>query len=386
VHSAPSGAAPVRVLRIVTRTNVGGPSLHVALLTAGLGAGHDTLLVAGPAGPDEAEASEVLARHDVRPVRVTGLVRRVAPLRDLRALQSLRSLIRTWRPHVVHTHTAKAGALGRMAAVREGVPRVVHTFHGHVFRGHLGGAGTALALAAERRLAGRSDALVAVSPEIAADLVERYRIAPADRVHVVPLGVPVPDLDAAEARARARAALGLGPDVPVALLAGRLVAVKRPLHALAAFARARERVPGARLLIAGGGPLEGAVRAAAGRGVHVLGWRTDVPELVAASDALLLASAMEGSPVALIEGAHLGRPAAATRVGGVPSVVVDGVTGLLADPDDPGALGDALARLLSDAALRARLGDAARVRARERFDVDRMLAAHRDLYACLLGD
>jgi len=374
-----------RVLRVITRTNVGGPALHVSLLTAKLGDDIDTMLVAGRIGSHEAEATAVLQEHGVMPFRIPHLVRPVAPADDVRAYRFLRETIRKWQPDIVHTHTAKAGALARAAAVREGVPRIVHTFHGHVFRGHLGRFAAQVAVRVERRLARRTHAIVAVSAETADDIVDTYRIAARDRVHVIPLGVPDIRIDVGAARARVRRALGIPPEAPVALLAGRLVSVKQPQLALAAFDRVRAELPAARLLVAGGGDLLGTVRHSAHDRVHVLGWRDDVPDLLAAADAVVLSSAMEGSPVALIEAALLGRPAAATDVGGVRSVVEHGVTGLLAAPGDAQALGNAILTLLSDAATRERLGNAARSRARGRFGVERMVVAHRALYADLLA-
>ncbi len=377
---------PVRkVLRVITRTNVGGPSLHVALLTAKLGDDVDTMLVAGSVGAHEAEATSVLQRYGVMPFRIPRLKRPVSPADDVRAYRFLRETIRKWQPDIVHTHTAKAGALARAAAAREGVPRIVHTFHGHVFRGHLGRLAAQVAVQAERRLASRTDAIVAVSRETADDIVDVYGIAPRDRVHVIPLGVPVPGVDAPAARAHVRREFGIPPEAPVALLAGRLVAVKQPLLALAAFDRVRAELPRARLLVAGGGDLLGTVRHRAHDRVHVLGWRDDVPALMAAADVVVLSSAMEGSPIALIEAALLGRPAAATDVGGVRSVVEHGVTGLLVPPDDAHKLGGALLTLLSDSAMRERFGATARSRARGRFGVERMIVAHRALYADLLG-
>ena len=394
---AARAGGPVRVLRVIARVNVGGPALHVAQLSAppdaetgagGLGPGYETTLAAGHVGPDEREATAVLARHGVQLVRLPRLGRAPGALRDLESLRALRHVIRRVRPHVVHSHTSKAGVLARLAARRErGAgdvrPAIAHTFHGHVFRGHLGRVGSRAAVAVERRLARRTDAVVAVSQQIADDLVDAYAVVRRGRVHVVPLGVPCPE-PAADDVSAVRPRLGIPADAPLVVLVGRLVPVKRTLLALASFALARETVPEAHLVVVGGGPDEAACRAAAGENVHVIGWQDDPAPYQAAADVALLTSAMEGSPVALIEAALLGRPAVATNVGGVPSVVVDGETGLLVRAGDAVDVAAALVRLLRDAPLRARLGEAAAQRARERYAPARMLAAHRALYERLL--
>jgi glycosyltransferase involved in cell wall biosynthesis len=378
----PPPARPVRLVRVIARLNVGGPALHTTLATAGLRPAFETTLATGRVAPGEAEATDLLQRFDVRPERVPGLGRAPSPVDDLRALVGMLSLIRRVRPQVVHTHTAKAGAIGRLAARLCGVPAVVHTFHGHVFHGYFGRLGSTAAVAAERVLALLSDRVLAVSDEVGRDLVERYRVAPRSKVEVVPLGLPLEPLrDCSRHAGSVRAELGIEEDAPVALMTGRLVPVKEPEVALEAWRAVRREIPTARLLVAGAGSLHAELVARGDDGVHWLGWRSDIDRLLADADVALLTSRNEGTPVALIEAAAAAVPAVATRVGGVPSVVLDGETGLLVERGDVAGLVDALLTLFRDHERRRSMGEVARVRALSRWSDRRLLRDLRRVYA-----
>jgi glycosyltransferase involved in cell wall biosynthesis/SAM-dependent methyltransferase len=380
--ATPREKRPLRVVRVIARLNVGGPALHAVLATAGLRPDVDTTLAVGRVAPGEAEATDLLAQFDVRPVRIPGLGRAVSPLDDLRALGALASLMRRVRPDVVHTHTAKAGALGRVAAWIAGAPRVVHTFHGHVFTGYFGRSTSSAVVRVERALAKRTDRVVAVSDEVGRDLVERFRVVPRDKLVVVPVGLPLSDfLRCASMRGALRRELSLAADAPIAVFNGRLVPVKEPHVALDAWRLVRREIPDATLVVVGDGDVAPSLRARGEEGVVFLGWRRDVATILADADVALLTSRNEGTPVALVEAAAAGVPAVATRVGGVPSVVVDGETGLLAPAGDAPAIAAAVVALLRDAPRRRAMGDAARARAVERWSDARLLSDLRALYA-----
>jgi len=374
-----------RIARVIARLNVGGPALHTTLLTRRMAPAWETTLAIGAVSRGEAEASHLLARYGVDAVRIPGLGRAPRLTDDVRALGALLSLFRRTRPDIVHTHTAKAGALGRVAAFLSGVPHVVHTFHGHVFHGYFGRLGSFATTVVERLLSRGTERVIAVSNEVAADLVDRFRVAGGDRVRVVPIGLPLDDLAGVpRQRAEARAALGIPEDAPVAAFVGRLVPVKEPGVALQVWEQVRRAAPDARLLVVGGGPLLGPLRARGVAGVHFLGWQDDVRPVLAAADVALLTSRNEGTPVALIEAAAAGLPAVATRVGGVPSVVLDEETGLLAERGDITALSAAVLRLFADPNLRTRLGDAGRVHALAGWSEDRLVSDLDALYRELL--
>ena len=363
----PSGSGPARprVLRIITRLNVGGPSTHVLIADRGLrDRGWETLLVHGALEPDEVQVS--LEGIDLPMRQLRTLVRPISPLNDARAAASLVRIIRAYRPHIIHTHLSKAGLLGRSAAIFSSRAARIHTFHGTVFSGYFGAPMSGTIQRAERILGARSDRILALSERQRDELLE-YRIAPASRIQIVPLGLDLDRFRGGDARA-ARAALGIEPGTVAVVAMCRLVPVKRIDRLLRAMAVAMTSVPGLRLYVVGDGAERAALeRQAAALGianrVTFAGWSADAPNWYAAADIVALTSDSEGTPLSLIEAATAGRAAVATDVGGVADVVVDGVTGIVVPREDEAALAAALVRLGADPALRARLGAAAPQRA-----------------------
>ncbi|MEC9000221.1 MAG: glycosyltransferase [Actinomycetota bacterium] len=374
---------PIRVLRIIARMNVGGPAWQTSVLTRGLpDHGIETRLVVGTVGPGE-EDFVSLRDPDLPLVTVPGLGRSVRLFGDIRALASLVAEIRRYRPHVVHTHTAKAGVLGRLAAVLAGVPVRVHTFHGHLLRGYFPPLLTRLVVLVERALARRTTIVVAVGERVR-DEVLAAGIGRPDRMVAIAPGVAEPP---AVDRSTVRASLGIPSDVPVALFIGRLTPIKRVDRLLAAFAEVLEGVPDAVLVVAGEGDrLDGLVAEAAdlGDAVRFIGWQADVHRLYAMADVVVIASDNEGMPVTLIEAAMVGVPAVTTDVGSAAEVVEDGVTGLVVPPDAR-SLAAGLVDVLADGDRRAEMGRAARDRARLSFGASRLVSDHVVLYRRLLG-
>jgi glycosyltransferase involved in cell wall biosynthesis len=390
-----NGEPRVKVLRVIARLNMGGPALHVAYLTEGLATrGYETTLVAGTLARGEDSMQFVAERHGVEVVRVDELHREISPLRDVVAAVRLARLIRRLQPEILHTHTAKAGAVGRLGALLAGPARpriVVHTFHGHVLRGYFGPVRTGFFRLLERSLARVSTRLIAVSPEVRDDLVA-LRVAPAEKFSVIRLGIELServDLDNAS-RAETRRVLGIGPDSFVVGWIGRMTAIKNTDVVLQAFAALRERGVDAALCLIGDGPDRDALeRKAHGLGVMrhclFLGYQENVARFYAAFDAFLLASENEGTPVTTIEALAAGCPVVATRVGGVPDVVEDGVDGFLTEPRDADALAERLERLAVDPGLRARMGRAGRERVLTRYAVGRLVDDVDELYRTLLS-
>jgi glycosyltransferase involved in cell wall biosynthesis len=321
------------------------------------------------------------------------LRRDISPLRDVRAVLALAQLIRRERPTILDTHTAKAGALGRVAAVLAGdarPPIVVHTYHGHVLRGYFGPVRTFGFRLLERWLARLTTALVAVSPQVRDDLVG-LGVAPASKFTVQRLGIQLGERVAEdEGREETRRVLGVGADAFVVGWVGRMTAVKRTDDVLLAFRALRDRGVDAWLCLVGDGPdrpeLERRAHAlGVMRHTLFLGYQEDVGRFYAAFDAMILPSGNEGTPVSVIESLAAGRPVVATRVGGVPDVIVDGEDGFLVDPGDVDQLADALARLAEDPDLRQRMGEAGRARVVPRYAVDRLVDDVDRLYRSLLG-
>jgi glycosyltransferase involved in cell wall biosynthesis len=385
----------VKILRIIARLNVGGPARHVALLNAGLDArGHDTLLVHGELDNGEASFEQFARDRRLRMVKIGALGRRVSPASDLTAFTALRQLIRDEQPDVIHTHTAKAGTLGRLAALacnamrpRSRRPLVVHTFHGHVFEGYFSTAANHAIRTIERSLARVTDTIVTISPRQRTDIVERFRIAPAAKTVVVPLGLDLDPLIELPPEAKGmRDALGMAVDEVVVGYAGRMVPVKDLETLLRAFARAVEMSPKLRLLLAGDGPerprLESLAQelGIAGR-ARFIGWVADLPAFYSALDLFALSSINEGTPVAAIEAMAAARPVVATSVGGVPDVIEHGVSGSLVPAQSIEAFAAALAHMAADPALRQTFGAAARRAARNRYSDRRLVDDLERLYS-----
>lgn len=347
---------PRRVLHILTRMNVGGPARHVLALTTRMRAiGFDTLIAFGTVEPGEGE----LASEDEASVRIPHLRRRLDPVSDLRAWAELDRVVERYRPDVVHTHMAKGGALGRVAARRRGVPAVLHTFHGHVLEGYFASPANRAFLLAERWLAKRTDRLVAVSSATRDELLA-LRVGRPEQWRVVPLALDLEPITAARISPReARARLGL-PEAPTVGIVGRLVPIKDHELFLRAAALVASQRTDVSFVVAGDGPsrttLEAEGSRRLGARVRFLGWVEDLPTLYAALDVVTLTSRNEGTPVALIESAAAGRPVVATDVGGVRDVVREAETGFLVPPGNPEALADRIVAVLSDANLAARMG------------------------------
>jgi len=382
-------------VRVIARLNMGGPALHVAYLTAGLRErGYDTTLVAGSLARGEDSMAFVADARNVETVRIDELGREISPLRDLMATLRLARLIRRERPDILHTHTAKAGTVGRVAALLAGrhrPPIIVHTFHGHVLRGYFGPVRTRFFRLLERWLAARTTALIAVSPQVRDDLVA-LGVAPRERFVVIRLGIELDERVAGEqnGRVESRRYLGIKSERFAVGWIGRMTAVKRTDDILVAFKRLRDERIDAVLCLVGDGPDRPQLERRAHelgviRDTLFLGYQEDVAPFYAAFDALVLPSSNEGTPVSAIEALAAGRPVVATRVGGVPDVVRDGEDGFLVEPGATGDLADRLAELARDPGLRERMGRAGRERVLPRYAVGRLVDDVDRLYRSLLA-
>jgi glycosyltransferase involved in cell wall biosynthesis len=366
---------------------MGGPAHHVSLLSGLLDPQrYETLLLYGEVGPGEASLEGIARERHAHLEVVPGLGPELNPVRDLRALVSLVRSVRRFRPDIVHTHTAKAGMLGRLAAVIGGRPRpiIVHTYHGHVLEGYFGRALNAFYRFLERSLARVSDALIGVSQATVDDLV-RLKIAPREKFRVVPIGLDLHtflESSAADGAAfRSEAAAG---DGVLLTWVGRLVPIKRVDVLLRAFATARSRGADARLAIVGDGELRGELEQLAGslgvaEHVYWAGYREDMVPVTAASDLAVLSSDNEGTPVSLIEAGAAATAAASTDVGGIADVVTE-ETGILVPAGDADGLGQAIASLAEDPERRSAMGERAREHIRSRYSVERLVRDIDELY------
>jgi glycosyltransferase involved in cell wall biosynthesis len=386
---------PIRVLRVIARLNMGGPAIHVANLAAGLETrGYHTTLVAGSLARGEDSMAYVAERLGVTVVSVPEIQREISALHDARSIARVAAIIRRERPHILHTHTAKAGAIARAAALVTGgarPPVVVHTFHGHVLRGYFGPARTAFFRHVERTLARSSDVLVAVSPEVRDDLVE-LGVAPPEKFAVVRLGIPLEErLGDPSAGLDFRRLYGIPTPAFVVGWVGRMTGVKDTGAALEIVSTLRGRGVDAVLCLVGDGPdREGLEELAHDLGIarrtYFVGYQPDVAGYYGLFDAFLLPSVNEGTPVSAIEALASGTPVVASRVGGVPDVVRDGLDGFLVEPGDVEGAAEKLALLAGDADLRAALGASGRERVLRRYSVARLVDDVDRLYRSLLAE
>jgi glycosyltransferase involved in cell wall biosynthesis len=388
----------MRIARVMTRLNLGGPARQALAADAGLRQrGHELRLFTGASEPGEGDLYAEFERrgHDV--VRVRGLVRGVAPAGDLLARRRLRRELAAFRPDVVHTHASKAGALGR-AALRRGFESTarVHTFHGHVLEGYFPALVSRRLVAHERRLARDTDRVVAVSHATAEDLL-RLGVVGEEKLVVIQPGIELEALLAiprAETRAAAgalRARLGAGPDELLVGVVGRLAAVKRCEWALQVFALLAARFPRWHLVFVGDGSerkrlqaQRAALAQAAARRVHLLGAVQDMQPVLAELDVVLSTSRAEGMPVALIEAGAAGLPVVASDVGGVAELVAHERTGFLGGTVEELAFG--LAQLLERPAERLAMGARARLRVAERHSGAQLARRLEELYRVVVGE
>ena len=382
----------VRVLRIIARLNVGGPARHVALLNAGMDPNRFTSwLVTGTENPDEGSLRDYARARGVEPLVIPEILGQASlGLHDVIALCKLVGVIRRIRPHVVHTHTAKAGFLGRLAARITRVPIVVHTYHGHVLSGYFSQRKTKLLTMMERGLARFSDRLVAVSDQVRDDLVS-FGVAPSGHFSVVPLGLDLaPMFSAGSQRGALRTELGVASDVPLIGIVGRLFPIKNHALFLETAACLTRKHPDARFVVVGDGVLRPELEERAGRPdlkghVFFTGWRFDLPAVYADLDVLVVSSRNEGTPVSAIEAMAAGCPVVATRVGGLPDLIDDGRTGILVAPDDATALSEAIFGVLTDQKRTSSLCEAARAGVERRFMFSRLVSDMQELYEELLN-
>lgn len=373
------------VLHVITRLVVGGAQENTLATATGLrDRGHRVVLVTGPSGGPEGSLLPRAHELGVEPLIVPDLVREVSPARDLRALRHLRRIILDDEFDLVHTHTSKAGALGRIAARIAGAATIVHTPHGHVFDGYFGRATTRAFIAVERMLAKTTDAMVAISETCREDHL-RLGIGLPERFVTIPSGIPAP---ARADRVSSRCALGVDDEMVVGCV-GRLAPVKGQDVLLDAFARIAPRHPAVRLALVGDGPARATLEAQADAlglngSVRFLGLRSDAPELLAGFDVYVQPSLNEGMGRALAMAMRAGLPVVATRVPGPRELI--GEAGTLVAPGNVDALAHALDALLADEALRRAWAKAARARAAEFWSEEAMVGAIERLYLDLMAE
>ena len=377
---AMESAKPIKVMQIIARMNVGGPAVLVADLMRSLDSQKfSTVLVTGYCDENESDYLDEVA-HDVAAVRIPGLGRSVSPLKDLGAFFLLIKEIRAFKPDVIHTHTAKAGVLGRLAGlIARPQAKRVHTFHGHLLHGYFSASKTRLVVVLEKVLGFITYKFVAIGNVVKNDLV-RAGIAPESKFEVIYPGLQELDRYPQE---QAQSALGLDPSKKYVVFVGRLTSIKRPERLIDLARFLKVKYPDSWLLIAGAGELLESLSAQAEKEVlpvTFLGWRKDIGAILSASDIAVLCSDNEGIPLTLIQASQAGLPIVSTDVGSVSEIVISGTTGLLTAVSSEGLI-QGVATLLDEPELGRRFGKAGEERAREFFSSRAMVERHQRLYS-----
>ena len=378
-------ASPIRVMRIIARMNVGGPAVQVSGLMRGLHATEfDHRLYTGFCADDEADYLDTVAT-DVTALRIEGFGRRVSLSGDIKAFLSLIKEIRSFKPHVIHTHTAKAGFLGRIASIVSFHPSIrVHTFHGHLLNGYFGSFKRFLVVLAEKILAMFSHQLLAVGDKVRQDLLAAG-VGTLKKFSLMPPGLQISGLPN---KIASQDCYGLSSQKLQCAFIGRVTRIKRPDRFLDVVSEIETRGLDIEFFIAGDGELLESCRARiAGEDlpVKILGWQSNIERVLAAADIVVLTSDNEGTPLSLIQAGMSALPVVTTRVGSVPEVVIDGVTGFVTDLDVQ-EIADALEKLAKSAELRARMGASAQEFTLSNFGVDRLVNDHEVLYKKLLAN
>jgi glycosyltransferase involved in cell wall biosynthesis len=391
-----------RILRILNRFNLGGPTYNAAYLTRFMSSGFETMLVGGPNDPSEMNSEFIARQLGVQPHIIESMRREISPLNDHVAYRELKSLIRQFKPDIVHTHASKAGALGRLAAINMNVPAVVHTFHGHVFDAYFGQWKTSFYKGIERRLATRTDRIIAISENQKYDLAVKYQICPQDKISVIPLGFDLARFreNVQEKRYFFRKQYQIADDEIAIGIIGRLVPVKNHTMFLEAVRllmnNTEKRI---RIFIVGDGETRTQIEQKAGNlgidfkngeegepaTITFTSWLTQMDHVNAGLDIVALTSLNEGTPVSLIEAQATGTPVVTTRVGGIEDVVIPGKTALLCESGDAFDFAEKLKLLVENEDLRYEFSQNGWQQVGEKFHYSRLVQNMEELYFQLLG-
>jgi len=371
----------IRVLRIMHRMNVGGPMYHAAVLTKYLPPPYTTKLICGAISPGEADGTYVLRDYKIEPLVIKEMGRSLKnPFKDLMALYKIIRVIRKYRPHIVHTHAAKAGTLGRLAAFLTRVPIILHTFHGHVFHSYFSKFVTRIFIQIERILSRLTKRIIVISSIQKHEIVNIYKICSENKVNVIPLGFELDKFfeNSDEKRKKIRAEFNLSENEILIGIVGRIEKIKnhRFFISVVATVKKKTEIP-IKAIIVGDGPLRKEIEEYAEylgvrENVIFASWRQDTDCLFAAFDIVALTSDNEGTPVSIIEAQAAGKPVVCTNVGGVRDIVLENETGFISEKGDLHDFSNNMIRLIENPELKKEMA-AKMLHVRERFSYRRLV-------------
>ena len=392
-----------RVLQIINRLNLGGPTFIAGYLTAYLGEGYETMLLAGQKDDSE-ESSEFIVRNmGITPRYINNMRREINWKDDRIAYKEIDAIIKEFKPDIVHTHAAKAGTLGRLAAINNNVPVILHTFHGHVFEGYFGKLKTAVFLNIERYLAWKSSGIIAISNVQKNELSHKFKVAPDKKSFVIPLGI---DLDKfqtnqGEKRTAFRAKYHMTDDTIAVGIIGRIVPIKNHQLFLDCWKEVLSKTTKkVHAFIIGDGEDRDVIfdyckKSELGYNtgpeyneqntITFTSWIIDIEIAVAGLDIIALTSNNEGTPVSLIEAQAAGKAVVSTNVGGISDIVIEGKTALLSPKENREKFAKNLLELIENESLRSNMAGKSPGYAQDTFGYMKMVEKHRDLYSKLLS-
>lgn len=383
----------IKIVRIVNRFNIGGPTFNATYLTRYLPAEYETILIGGVPDEDEKDSLHILKTHGIEPIIIPELSRSIQPVKDRKAYRRIKQIIREYDPDIVHTHASKAGLLGRLAAQALSVPVVVHTFHGHVFHSYFGKFKTEFFKNIERRLAKNASGIIAISKQQKIELSEEHKIAPASKIQMIPLGFELERFVEAGKSKRevVRAQYNIEENEIALAIVGRLAPIKDHAYFLDVIERLAETVDRPlRVFIVGDGGERSAIEhrlkdfTSETLKITMTSWILDIAAFNAGMDIMCLTSKNEGTPVSLIEAQASGLPVISTDVGGVSDIVIDGESGFVIKRTNIETYVEKLRLLVENVELREKYGTFGQQFVRQQFSYQRLVDDMDKYYKALL--
>lgn len=372
-----------RVIRIIARMNVGGPAIQISGLMKNIDERFEQLLLTGSCGPDEIDYLDANG-ISVSLNRVRGLGQRIHLMNDCRAFLQIRKIIKEFKPEIVHTHTAKAGLLGRLAVftIRRQIA-TIHTYHGHLLQGYFGSFKRNAIVLIEKLLARSTTALISVGEKVRDDLLSAG-VGTKDKFHVVGPGLEISKIPS---RKNAITSLHIAPGPFTVAWIGRAVAVKAPYRVLEIAEECEQLGINVRFLFVGNGPLEKDLQRIANLkklNVKFLGWQTSIEPILSASDLVILTSLNEGTPIALIQAQMAGIPVLATSVGSTSEVMLDGTSGY-SIPYSKETFSNLIKAFSENPQKCRKFGECGKAYALEKFSLQNLVKAHEEIYEKILN-
>ncbi|MCX7743561.1 MAG: glycosyltransferase [Flavobacteriales bacterium] len=391
----------LKVLRIINRFNIGGPTYNAAYLTKYLSPEFKTVLVGGAIDEGEDSSEYILKQLGIKPIVIPEMQRSIQYNSDLIAYYKLKEIIQRFKPDIVHTHASKSGVLGRWAAYRCGVPVIIHTFHGHVFHSYFNRMKTELFKQVERKMAAVSTRIIALSDIQKYELSVKHQICEPEKISVIPLGFDLSRFQEQKESKRSsfRSKYNLAEDELAIGIIGRLVPIKNHELFIRSFANVKQQTQRKlRAFIIGDGERKEALIAftkSLGLTVNIYpdkkpadvtftSWIKEIDVANAGLDIICLTSLNEGTPVSLIEAQASGKPVVSTNVGGIENVVSAGKTGILVNQPNEILFSQALANLVSNDTMRLQFGAEGWGYVSKKFHYTRLVDDMRELYHDLL--